>query len=339
MLTLPLSSTLFPEKIGDVPAHASWLERLGYRGLWVGEGRLRRDAVTAMTLAAHATSTAYIASGIVPFRTRNVTLLAITWKTLYQLAPGRVRLGLGTWWEPIASRAGLPTAHPLTAMREVFAVLREMFAGRHASLAGDYVQVHDVAFDGAEDEGGAAYPVRLYMAAVGPRMLRLAGELADGVLLDFFTPPAYTRRAVRQLHTGLRHRTLTEDPDRPQLVACCIDDEDPMAAAYEARVTLTRYIAQQSHVARYCGADPELVAAVRRRITWPTNTTELREAAKLVPLSLVRSVAAVGSTSSVVDRLSEYVDAGSTEIVVAPFGAGRDRTVELIAARTRTRRG
>jgi 5,10-methylenetetrahydromethanopterin reductase len=71
----------------------------------------------------------------------------MTWKTLYQLAPDRVRLGLGAWWEPIASQVRLHTASPITAMQEVVAVLRDLFAGREVSCNGAYVQVDRITFD------------------------------------------------------------------------------------------------------------------------------------------------------------------------------------------------
>lgn len=331
-LGLPLSCTLFPGTIGEVPARAAWLEQLGYRGLWTGEGRLRRDAVTTLALAAQATRSAYLASGVVPFRTRNVTLLAITWKTLYQLAPGRVRLGLGAWWEPIATRAGLPTERPLVAMREVVGVLRQLFAGKSVSFDGEYVQVREVRFDGPEDDPPVDYPVPLYLAAVGPRMLALGGELADGVLLDFFLPVSYTRAAAETVLAAARSRRLDRSPDLPQLVACCIDDDDPAAAEREIRVVLTRYLVQQPHIARHSGADPGLVEALRRRTGWPATEGELRDAAESVPMSLVRSVTAAGRTGQVADRIAEYLDAGCGEVVVAALGDRRNQTYERLSS-------
>jgi 5,10-methylenetetrahydromethanopterin reductase len=327
---MALSATLFPARVGDTGAQAAWLESLGYRGLWVSEGRMRRDAVTAMTLASAATSQAYVASGIIPCQTRHVTTLAITWKSLYQLAPGRVRLGLGAWWEPIASRAGLRRRSPMQVLREVVAVLRELFEGNTVSLDGEYVRVTDMVFDGVEDENGAAYPVPIYLAAVGERMLRLAGELADGVLLDFLVPPSYTASALDRLAEGRERRELPTGCDRPQLVACACDDGEPGQAMDEMRVVVARYLAQP-HIARYSGADPELVAALQERLTWPATGAELRHAAALVPRDFVRSIAAVGTSTQVLDRIEEYLAAGATEVVVAPFGARREETFELVA--------
>ncbi len=330
-LVLPLAATLSAGHVRDTQNEAARLEDLGYRGLWVGEGRLRRDAVTQLTLAAIATRRCYLASGIVPSRTRNAALLAMTWKTLYQLAPDRIRLGLGAWWEPIASRVGLHTASPITAMQEVVAVLRDLFAGRAASCNGAYVQVDRIAFDAIEDENGATYPIPIYLAAVGPRMLNLAHQIADGILLDFFLPPEYTHSAVNSV---LFAEGCMKSPcliDTPQLLACAIDDSDPESAVNEMRVILTRYLVQQDHVAAYSGADPELISRLRSRLSWPATTNELRDASRDVPLSLVRSTAGVGTTRDVADAAERRLASGATEIVLAAFGSRRSATLEAMA--------
>jgi 5,10-methylenetetrahydromethanopterin reductase len=162
-------------------------------------------------------------------------------------------------------------------------------------------------------------------------MLELGGQIADGVLLDFMLPPSYTSAAVEVLAEGRRGGTLSTPVDRPQLVACACDDDDPQRAVDAIRVIVTRYLAQQPHIARHCGVDPELVTVLQERITWPATTAELREAAALVPREFVRSITAVGTTTQVLDTIEEYRSAGASEIVVAPFGPGREDTFERIA--------
>ena len=124
-------------------------------------------------------------------------------------------------------------------------------------------------------------------------MLALAGELADGALLDFFVPPAYTARARRLLADGIRRAGRAVDPFlTPQLIACAVDDRDPAAAVGQCRLVLARYLAQQPHIGAASGADPELVSRLRATVGWPATTAQIEEAARLVPLDLVRGVAA-----------------------------------------------
>ena len=105
-----------PGGFGAIGSQAQWAEEHGFAGIWMGEGRLANNAIVPITLIAAHTKRINVGSGILPYRTRNPALMAVTWKTLDGLAPGRMRLGLGAWWEPLATRCGLPNSKPLKAM-------------------------------------------------------------------------------------------------------------------------------------------------------------------------------------------------------------------------------
>ena len=122
-----------PGGFGAIVSQAQWAEEHGFAGIWIGEGRLANNAIVPITLIAAHTKRIKVGSGILPYRTRNPALMAVTWKTLDGLAPGRMRLGLGAWWEPLATRCGLPNFKPLKVMREIVTVCQEMLAGRRVS--------------------------------------------------------------------------------------------------------------------------------------------------------------------------------------------------------------
>jgi 5,10-methylenetetrahydromethanopterin reductase len=319
-----LSATLTARSLQEIQDEAFRLEALGYRGLWVGESRMRRDAVTQLTLAATATKRCYLASGVVPVWARHATVLAITWKALYELAPGRVRLGVGSGAEPMASRAGQRLDSPLAAVAEVVSILRILFAGGAATVDGAYVRADGIAFDEA-DVGNETLPIPIYLAAVGPRMVQLAADIADGVLLDFFLPAGYLP-AVDPL--GLLAR---RGVDRPQLLACAVDEHDPDAAVAEMRVALTRHLIHQDSLARHSGADPDLVARLRSRAARPGKEQDLRDAARDVPLSLVQSTAAAGRARDVAEAAYQRLEAGASEIVLNPLGSRRFETLRAMA--------
>lgn len=309
-------------------------EELGFESVWMGEGRLMGNIVPHMTMVLHGTSRIRVGSGVLPYRTRNVSLLAATFKTLDEMAPGRVLMGLGAWWEPLASRVGLANRKPLRAMREVITVSRELLAGRTVSFHGEFVDVTDIRFDGLHDDDRRAYDVPIYIGAVRFGMVSLAGEIADGVLLDFLVPPSYTKRALAAVAEGAeRSKRPLERFGVPQLVACTVDDDDPQSAVDECKFFLAQYLAQQSHITEFSGADPELVARIKQVVGWPTTRASVMEAAKLVPSSLVRSVSACGTTAQVLDKIEEYVAAGITEAVLCPRGSNEIETVRRIAHR------
>lgn len=321
-----------PPAFDAIVGQATWAEEAGFDAVWVGEGRLANSAIIPMTLIAANTSRVKIGSGILPYRTRNAALLAVTFKTLDDLAPGRMRLGLGPWWEPLATRTGLPNRKPLLAMREVITVARELLAGHTVTFDGEFVQADEIRFDGPADDDGKSYPVPIYIGAVRMGMVALSGEIADGVLLDFLVPPSYNVEAMDAVRRGAaRSGRPLDDFEVPQLIACSVDDDDPASAIDDCRAFLTQYIAQQPHITETCGADPELIAAIKDELGWPATKAEIRHTMRLVPDSLVHSVCAAGTAVQALDKIGEWVDTGCTEPVITPLSPDPITTLDAIA--------
>ena len=82
--------------------YARYAEERGFEAVWQAESRLVREATVPMAAYAAVTSRIKVASGVIPIWTRNVGLLAATFATLDELAPGRIIMGLGAWWEPLS---------------------------------------------------------------------------------------------------------------------------------------------------------------------------------------------------------------------------------------------
>jgi len=314
----------------DTVAVAQQAEELGFDTVWLGEGRLTGSCIPNMSIGLYNTKNIKFGTGILPYRTRNVGLLAGTFKTLDEMAPGRTKMGLGPWWEPLASRTGLKNSKPLKAMREVITVSKELLAGRSVTFHGEFVDVTDIRFDSPWNDDGHGYAVPIYIGAVRFGMVELSGEIADGVLLDFLLPPSYTAQAWEAIRRGAARsgRDLSAF-DVPQLIACSVNDDDPQQAIDACKKFMAQYIAQQSHITEYCGADPELIAAIKGILGWPGTEAQILEAMKLVPNELVRANCACGTSTQVMDKLSEWVDVGVTEIVVTAFG-DRKHTIDTI---------
>jgi 5,10-methylenetetrahydromethanopterin reductase len=287
-----------------------------------------------MALAAANTRSMLITSGITPYRTRHVTLLATTFRTLDRLAPGRIRVALGTGAEPVAIHCGLNAAKPVAAMREVVTALRGLLSGQQVTLKGEYVHVDGLQLEPDEGEApGSARPIPIYIGAKKEKMLQLAGELTDGVFLDFFVPPSQTASVLEQLQIGLARRGRTLDGfERLQLVACSVDDEDPNSAIDACRLFLTQLIHMAPPVALICGVEPDVVEAVKKETGWPNPTWDFTRAMQHVPRALVQKLAACGRSSDAIARLEEYQAAGCTFPILVPYG-NAERTLERLASR------
>ena len=321
----------------DIIDQAQWAEDQGFETVWVGEGRLTRNAVVHMTLAAANTQRITIGSGIFPFRTRSVGLLGMTARTLDDIAPGRIKLGLGAWWEPLATRNGLHTAKPRTAMKEIILALKDLLDGKSVTYQGEYVDVDQIKFDTPEDDDNPSYPVPIYIGAVRLRMMELVGEVADGALMDFLVPPEYTALSVEHIKIGADRTGRSIDAiDCPQLLGVAVDDDDPQAAVDACKKFLTQYIGQQPHITENCGATEEQIAGVKSVMGWPATQEQIEAAMQFIPDELVRDVCCGGTTSETIERIEAFVAAGCTEPVLTPLGDYQG-TDEKIAGAVRQR--
>lgn len=95
---------------------------------------------------------------------------------------------------------------------------------------------------------------------------------------------------------------------------------DPQEAIDACKFFLTQYIAQQPHITEFSGADPELVKKIKGIVGWPATTREIKQAMKYVSNELTQSVCACGTTTQAVDKLKEYINAGTEELVLVPRG-------------------
>jgi len=299
--------------------HARFAEAHGFEAVWQAESRLVREATVPMAAFAAVTDRIKLGSGVVNNWTRNVGLMAATFSTLDDLAPGRIILGIGAWWDPLARKVGISRTRPLQAMREYVDVVRRLLAMERVTFHGDFVDVEDIELDIVHgDRSPKAVPI--YVGATGMKMMELAGEIADGVVLNYMVAPAYNRRAMDALAEGsARAGRLVEDVDRPQLVVCSLD-EDRDVALDRARELLTQYLGQQPHIMKASGVDPGLIEEIGRVMTWPAGQEEIRRAMKLVPDEAVQMISASGTPDECRAKVREYIEAGCTCPILYPLG-------------------
>ncbi len=299
--------------------YARYAEERGFEAVWQAESRLVREATVPMAAYAAVTSRIKVGSGVVPIWTRNVALLAATFSTLAELAPGRILLGLGAWWDPLAAKVGIDRHRPLRAMREVVEATRQLLTLERVCYQGEFVHLDDVRIDVVHgDRSPRRVPV--YIGATGMRMMELAGEIADGVLLNYMVSPGYNARALEALAAGAgRADRKLDDIDRPQLIVCSMDT-DRRAAVDRARELLTQYLGQQPHIMAASGVDPEVIRRIGEVLTWPASAADIRRAAALVPDDAVEAICAAGTPDECLAKVEQYIAAGATCPVLYPLG-------------------
>ena len=166
-------------QVSDTIALAQQAEALGYDDLWLADaGGL--DALTITPMLLEKTERMRVGIAVVPAYTRTPGVLASTLSVIGQAYPGRFVPGLGTSSHTIIENwHGLKLEKPLTRMRETVAILRSMMAGEKTDFDGETLR----------SRGYRQMPVEnmpIYLAALRPKMIEAAAEIADGVILNLF---------------------------------------------------------------------------------------------------------------------------------------------------------
>jgi 5,10-methylenetetrahydromethanopterin reductase len=299
--------------------YVRYAEARGFEAVWQAESRLVRDAIVPMAAYAAVTDRIRVGSGVINNWTRNIGLLAATFLTLDDLAPNRIVCGIGAWWDPLARNVGIERRQPLQAMRETVEVLRRLLRMERVTFHGDFHHVDGIELDVVH---GRREPrnVPIYIGATGRNMMELAGEIADGVVLNYCVPPEYNDDALTHLEAGARKagRSL-ETVDRPQLVVCSVDP-DREKALDTSRELLTQYLAQQPHIAKASGVAESVVQQIQSILGWPATHEQIQKAKHLVPDDLITRITASGTPDEARAKVREYVQRGATCPILYPVG-------------------
>lgn len=190
-----------PQRLRAVAEHA---DAAGIAELWLWEDCFAEGGFTAAAAALACTGRLRVGVGLLPVPLRNPALTAMELATLAGLFPGRLVPGLGHGVADWMAQVGAAVPSPMRLLREYTVAVRELVHGRRVTSAGRYVRLDGVALDWPPDEVPP-----LLVGARGPKTMQLAGELADGVILDSGTTPAGVRAALGHVRSA---RTAAAPP-------------------------------------------------------------------------------------------------------------------------------
>jgi len=294
----------YATKVERLRADVEWAEANGLASVWIPQIPDDFDALTAATIAGLATSRIEIGTAVVPVQPRHPIALAQQAMSVQAVCGGRLALGLGVSHHWIIDQMlGLPYERPEPTMRAYLDVLDEAFKGPGTvDVENDFFRVHNP-LDITD-----VVPTAVLLAALGPRMLRLAGERTDGTILWMADERAIGSHVV----PAITRAAETAGRPAPRVVAgiplcLCRDDEVDAAVGRTNRIL----------------AEAEVSPNYQRLL-------EHGDARN------VGDILAAGSESTIEKRLRAFTDAGVTDLSfrVVPIGNGRD---ELIASMKRTR--
>lgn len=293
---------------------------LGYSHAWFGDSQcLWRETYVTMAAAVEATSRMTLGTGVTNTVTRDLTVLASAWLTLHELSEGRVALGVGAGDSAVRMVGRSPRR--LAEIEHDVTALRSLFAGEAIALAA-----------GGEARMGYGVPANIpvYIAASGPKLLRLCGRIADGVILLAGTDPAFINAGIHEIERGASEAgRKVDDIDIVLWTPAAILDDGATARGLV-----------KSHVARVAmhplptsvdEATQRSIDAIRDAYDYGSHMSTSADHATLVPDGLVPHFAIAGTPNECAAQIDRIAGTGVDEIAIVPYvppGSQRESVIE-----------
>lgn len=291
-------------------------DQRGFVHIWIPEITFS-DAFVPATAALLETGRARLATGVVGIWSRSPVTMALTVASLNQLAEGRVILGLGLQARPyVEDWHGARYHKTVTAMREYVTILRRILAGGSVTFEGEIFRVKNFQLHMPPPQK----PVPIYIAAIGPKMLQLAGELADGALGYFYSVPYVEKFVIPNLRIGAARAERSLERDGFEL-ACglpsIVTDDDSGVEKVKAQIVMfataggsSPFYAESISSAGYGDALARIQERVARK--------DLRGALGAVSDEMASAFTISGTPEHARNRIEEYQRAGVRTVVLNP---------------------
>jgi 5,10-methylenetetrahydromethanopterin reductase len=304
------------EELLDLAVEA---ERLGYRWLWVNDERLERDPFTVLAAMAERTERIRLGPGVTNPYSRHPALVATAMATLDELSGGRAVLGLGAGGTNHRALA-LERRAPATTLREAIELIRGLLAGASVTVDGQVVRAREARLDFA----ARRERLPIYVGARGPRMLELAGALADGVIVGNVATPEGWTYALGRIEAGAAG--AGRDPAGVRLTAwlyVCVADDEERALDAIRPMAATSLVTSRPVLGKLGLRMPDDFERTMAAREWSLAREHVAAAGRLLEPGLVRRFGLAGTPESCRSRLRALLEAvpGIGQVAIVPFAS------------------
>ena len=292
-----------------VPEIARQAEGMGFKSFWTVEAT-GTDALTLLGAASVAAPKLDLGTGIIPMQLRSPTLAAMSAASLKAINPeAEIFLGVGVSAPGILKQHGLSaTDKPIRMMREYVALLRECFSGESVTFEGDYFSTKRFRLGLRLEEEKP----KIIMAALNPQMLKLAGEIADGVLLNYL-PASHVNYSVNKVREGGNAKIFA-------YVHASVSEFDRAQAS--ARKDLFNYAMADGYAKMFKEAGfGDEVAELREK----QKSKDREGALAAISERMIQAIDFIGNKSEVSNFINSYIEAGVEHPILMPMPWGENR--------------
>ena len=297
-------------------------EDLGFEAAWLGDSQcLWREAYVTLGALAASTTRIKLGTSVTNPRTRHLTVTASAFYSLDELTEGRMLLGIGRG-ETAVVLAGAARA-TLRELAETVRAIRGLCLGQSVSIDGVEARLSYAA--------SAPRSVPVYLPGIGPRMLKLAGEIADGVLLTVGAEPRGIRAALAALEEG--SRSAGRAPGTVRVAAripCSVSDEPDARRHVRSNVALA---VLQAKPFAFDEEDRPVIEKIRQAYDYQRHLSLDAAHADLVPDRLVDKFALAGRPEECLERLRALAECGIEELNIVLMGPSPERLLRTFASR------
>ena len=309
--------------MATLTANSRALEDLGYSDIWVPDERLLRNVYVSLATIANATERVGLGPAVTNPYTRHPAHTAAAIATIDELSGGRATLALGAGGGLDAY--GIDRKNPVGTLREAIKVIGGLLDGEKLNFDGDIFAIRR-----AQIDFPVARRVPIYLAARGPKILSLAGEVADGAIIGGFATEAGLRYANEAIDRGIETAgRKPSDVDRMSWLYISVNDDPVAARVAVSKMVLASLITSRPILDRIGLEIPKTLRDHLDSTGWRYPTETPLEASKLLPDHIVDAFAIHGTAAQSRVRLEEVRAAGIDHVSFVLFPAAGDNLAVL----------
>jgi 5,10-methylenetetrahydromethanopterin reductase len=306
---------------GEAIALAERAVAAGAKSLWMAEHLGYREAIaTCMAFAMKVPGSVLVPTAVSPYLWHSMPT-AMAMATLDEAAPGCAAIAVGTGNPLFLAESGRAVEKPVRAVREFTEALRKLWCGETVHADGEFVQLA-----GARLAFKPSASIPIYVAAIGPDMLRLAGSIADGVVLSAGLSTDSVRVSIARCVEAAATRARDHAKFRRAGYVFFGTSRNPKEAVDAVRQKLAfvmrnKFLAANIKASGIAVDQEAVIAAIARR--------DLAAASALVPDEAVEAFGIAGTPEHASRRLREFLDAGLDEPVLGILGSAENCALAL----------
>jgi 5,10-methylenetetrahydromethanopterin reductase len=310
-------------KYYELEYYVKLAEDSGFSYVWITDHYNNRNVYSMLTILALKTNSVKLGSGVTNPYHINPAVTASAIATINEISNGRAVLGIGAGDKVTFDRIGISWEKPLRRMRESVEIIRALHSGKSVKYDGQIFKFNGARLDFKTGD------IPIYIGAQGPKMLELAAELGDGVLINASHPRDF-EVAGENIEAGLK-KAGEKEFDVVAYASMSVD-KDRDKARNSARIVVAFIVAGSPDVIfERHGISMDDVAKVREALNNAFTKGDWGGVAKSVTDEMIDTFSISGTPDDVVERINELSKAGVTQVVAgSPIGPDKKKSIQLI---------